>query len=1175
MNILRLDLIAFGPFDGRSLSFERPRPGLHLIFGHNEAGKSSCRRAVGQWLFGIPHKSADNFRHASNKLRVGGKLLSVHGETLEFLRKKGRKDTLRSFDDQATLSEDRLSPFLGSVDANTFHQRFSLDHQELVQGGQALAGGTELGDILFSAGAGIADIRNIQNRLQNRCRELFLPAGANPKINELLRELADTKAAQKSLLLSANVWADLENQLEQARANDAELSESVRELRRELRKLERQQQAIPLLLRFRRSQTMLESLANAPRLPQDFPNRRIQAMAHLSNAIRAKNDVALRITSLKEKLAGINVPEVLLQMKSVILALHTKLGSLQKASQDRVRLIAELRVTESQLEQCQQDWREFAHDSAAEVSLGVRLRSRLQELAEEFAAVSERQAMTSANVARMERELARIDEDGDLSDQRVDLDEWQVLLRPLLKNVELERQLGEANQKHEEMRARSHDLLHALPMRPQTVEELAAWSVPLPETVEKHAQQLVQLETAAGVTEAGIQRVRQQRRDVEHKLNVLQRTVQVPTEAELDAARQRRNQLWQAISARFVLQATDSDLEDAAELGLSTSTTGMELAATEFWNTTLAADALADRLRREASRVAQVAQWMADHELALEEERRLEEERDGNLRQLEEWRVQWKLMWSECGIEPLTPREMLSWLRKVSELREQWSAERQALATAERLSKEARRAKQTALKLAELFELPESVTSMSLEEIVKQCEKQIQSQRARQQQRDQARQRVLDLNSALEEHRQQLRATTAAQSSWQAHWSQLLSGAGLRQELMPRDVHVMIETFDRLQSLGKEATQFRQRIAGIDRDQQTFDTEVAALQRSLQVVSDLRSDQVISRLFEETAKAELDSGRKVEWEIRLAEEEEELTKQATAQRSWEHEIEELCQLANCQSVEELEQVERDGLQRAECERESTELQRQLRELAEDQAYETFVDEVAKLDFDEVSWQISQLKERLQESEAQRARQLEFIGRLRRELETLDGNSRAAQAQEDIVHHLAAIQHHAQQFISLKLAAGILGRVIDRYRQANQGGILERAGQLFAELTLGSFAKLHLEMEDNGCLQVLGVRADGETLVPTSGMSEGTCDQLYLAFRIALLEGFLEQHAPVPLLVDDLLITFDDRRSVAALRVLAELSRRTQVLFFTHHHRLIELAERELDRELFSVQSLDM
>ena len=77
---------------------------------------------------------------------------------------------------------------------------------------------------------------------------------------------------------------------------------------------------------------------------------------------------------------------------------------------------------------------------------------------------------------------------------------------------------------------------------------------------------------------------------------------------------------------------------------------------------------------------------------------------------------------------------------------------------------------------------------------------------------------------------------------------------------------------------------------------------------------------------------------------------------------------------------------------------------------------------------------------------------------------------------------------------------------------------------------------------------------------TDGMSEGSRDQLFLALRLATLERRLEEMEPLPLVVDDILVGFDDARALAALEVLAELSAATQVLLFTHHRRVVELAE---------------
>jgi uncharacterized protein YhaN len=88
------------------------------------------------------------------------------------------------------------------------------------------------------------------------------------------------------------------------------------------------------------------------------------------------------------------------------------------------------------------------------------------------------------------------------------------------------------------------------------------------------------------------------------------------------------------------------------------------------------------------------------------------------------------------------------------------------------------------------------------------------------------------------------------------------------------------------------------------------------------------------------------------------------------------------------------------------------------------------------------------------------------------------------------------------------------------------------------------------------------------------MSDGTCDQLYLALRLASLEAWLDHHEPLPFIVDDVLLTFDDERAAAALGVLADLSARTQVIFFTHHQHLIEIAQQHLPPDQLLVQNLD-
>ena len=120
--------------------------------------------------------------------------------------------------------------------------------------------------------------------------------------------------------------------------------------------------------------------------------------------------------------------------------------------------------------------------------------------------------------------------------------------------------------------------------------------------------------------------------------------------------------------------------------------------------------------------------------------------------------------------------------------------------------------------------------------------------------------------------------------------------------------------------------------------------------------------------------------------------------------------------------------------------------------------------------------------------------------------------------------------------------------------------------------MGSFAALQTDYNEADEPVLLGVRPRGEK-VPVTGMSEGTRDQLHLALRLASLEKYLQHNEPMPLIVDDILINFDDDRAEATLKVFEDLAGTTQVIFFTHHKHLLELARRAVSSGVLKVNYL--
>jgi uncharacterized protein YhaN len=159
----------------------------------------------------------------------------------------------------------------------------------------------------------------------------------------------------------------------------------------------------------------------------------------------------------------------------------------------------------------------------------------------------------------------------------------------------------------------------------------------------------------------------------------------------------------------------------------------------------------------------------------------------------------------------------------------------------------------------------------------------------------------------------------------------------------------------------------------------------------------------------------------------------------------------------------------------------------------------------------------------------------------------------------------------EKYLQLRTASLVLQRAIERYREEHQDPVLQRAGRIFAQLTDSSFQGLDVDYDEQGNPVIAAIR--GGELVGAQGMSDGTQDQLYLALRLASIENFLEQGESMPFIGDDLLVNFDDYRAAAALRALAELAQRTQVILFTHHLSVVRLAQRILPDEVLSVHYL--
>lgn len=140
----------------------------------------------------------------------------------------------------------------------------------------------------------------------------------------------------------------------------------------------------------------------------------------------------------------------------------------------------------------------------------------------------------------------------------------------------------------------------------------------------------------------------------------------------------------------------------------------------------------------------------------------------------------------------------------------------------------------------------------------------------------------------------------------------------------------------------------------------------------------------------------------------------------------------------------------------------------------------------------------------------------------------------------------------EEYDALSTALEALSAANDQLRQRFSPALNQKAGELFAALTGGRWDRLALARDFSA--QAAG---EGEALPhPSLALSTGTEEQLYLAVRLALCALTVPG---APLVLDDALAAFDDRRMALSLELLKEQSAERQILLFSCHSREAEWA----------------
>lgn len=1079
MRIARLDLLRFGHFTDRLIELPGTKPDFHIIYGPNEAGKSTTFAAVEEFLFGIPARSPHNFLHQYKEIRIGA-VLERDGEILEALRRKGTKDTLVTPQGTAYPEGERqLSTLLGGADHGFFTRMFSLDHQRLREGGQDIVEAKDdVGEMLFSASAGILGLRERLNALREEGDALWAPRRANHRrYYQLDDQLKSADKALREHTVTSAKWQELKRALEKAELEYQSCEEQIASLSTEQRKVSRIRRVYRNVKRVQEVDEGLAELADVPDLPED-------AAKTLAEAERAVGDAEARIENMNEQVealkkahAGLGYDETLVLRAKDIEQLEEARGRARDGKIDLPGLKAKLEVKESELGR---HAAELGWDSSDRSGLFGRIPERIkvvavQRLAQEYGELASAVKVATRASRETKEEQDRLVRERNALGESVELAPLEGTIAALRRRGDITAEMKHAQKAIEDAEAKiQHDLRQLTPSikDPEALPTLAVPPVATMQDYRDHYRDLekqsAECQKRLSETEREIERIR---RACEH---IEQETGGV-TEDALDGLRTRRDQIWNIIHRHYIEGDAITDKDQAVCADAAKAFPGC------YEDAVVEADNAADRRFETAEQSAKLSVFSRQIDEAETQRNSLETELNRLEEQREELEGDWSGLWSKMPFIPESPDVMLAWNETRYEILAALGGKASALRDLETLRTEEAESRQVLLDALSSIKVNTApLEALSLTRLIESADTFLRDLRKDNEERDRLDTTIRELSNAKIRRDEELSKAEHDLNSWRERWTPAVQSLALSENTDPEDIVDQINAIEEMRSVAAEIYSLRyDRIDAIETHMAAF--EQAAHDLVATAAPDLAESEVEAasvELHRRLQQAKQNKAAQEAKEQEINQLTEKCAKFIEANRSARETIDRLMATAHTDQIDKLRNLIEKSDQRRRLSEERAQIVTRLQTEGDGFSLADLIDECEDVDLDEVASHDEALAQKLKDLNTQLVEAGQKRQAAKQEFESIGGDDAASLAEADRQAALAEMKEVAEHYARVRAAERLLQWSIDRYRQEKQAPLLTVSGQYFSILTEGSYNDLRLDYDEHDKPLLVGVRADG-------------------------------------------------------------------------------------------------
>ena len=358
MKIKKLDIYGFGKHENKTIDFSE---NVNVIYGRNEAGKTTIQQFILQILFGFPQKNSTQLRYEPKSGgKYGGRIYiddAIYGDCMiERVRGKSSGEVTVQFEDGTQGGEEALNTIVRQYDRASFESVFSFSVLQL-QGFEKMDE-TELSRTLLASGTtGIDSLMQLEKKMEKEAGDLFKKSGRVPEMNVLLQQLKELEDDLKKERDRLSSYSPKVRRISEIEKQWVDGKKQHEQLRTDNRQLGAQLQSLPL---YRRKKILMDKLADVhkDRFPAEGVRRYETAHSRLTETEVKLRGLEEEIRSIRDRLEKDDDVNRLSEMQRLLArepewhewhaGVNTLNDNLRQFTAKKLRLLDRLGLTEAE-----------------------------------------------------------------------------------------------------------------------------------------------------------------------------------------------------------------------------------------------------------------------------------------------------------------------------------------------------------------------------------------------------------------------------------------------------------------------------------------------------------------------------------------------------------------------------------------------------------------------------------------------------------------------------------------------------------------------------------------------------------------------------------------------------------------------------------------------------------